>query len=603
MKHNYILIAIFLFITISINSQNSQNFCGFDQSRAKKMKDPVFAKNAKLFEAKLQEKIKAIKARGLNKTTQTQQIIQLPVVFHIVHLGEPVGTGSNISDQQVIDALNRLTDFYRGRNSSNTEDFGFEFVLAKRDQKNNASNGIVRHDFSGNATYVSQGVMAWSSNLGISSDDIFRLGWQARDYFNIYIVTEFDNGTSGLRAGSSFYHDTNGQGIMMTYSTLIDPSETTFAHETGHYFNLYHPHQGDGLNWLTGVSTKCPADTMNDFVADTEPYRADNHTVTGGDDTINYCTGQPWVDNLTNHNVMSYLPTPELLSPGQKVRSRGVVEGSNWSKSTGKLAPDPNFVSPVAANCTPAQPTRVTNNDGIVNVAINGKELPTQSAYGDGIMTNFTNYSFDETKNSNSLFTIDGTTSYNISVTFPDTAIFNHQLGVWIDWNNDGDFNDDNEQQSIQDHLDFNTTTVQIPIKYPTTVPFNSYVRIRLIADIASNYNMNGAIASSCFSPREGQSEDYTISVNSNALSTDKFQFDSIIVFVNNDTHQININGNLERATKAYLYDIQGRLLQKQNLKITNTNNKINTSNLSTGIYILKLDDGIRRKSEKLFIQ
>ncbi|SKB29648.1 hypothetical protein SAMN05660226_00557 [Parapedobacter luteus] len=80
------------------------------------------------------------------------EIIRIPVVVHVLHNGEPVGTGLNISMAQIesqIDALNE--DFRRlNADASNTpsvfqpvaSDVGIEFHLACIDPEGNPTNGV-----------------------------------------------------------------------------------------------------------------------------------------------------------------------------------------------------------------------------------------------------------------------------------------------------------------------------------------------------------------------------------------------------------------------------------------------------------------------------
>ena len=35
----------------------------------------------------------------------TAQVLTIPVVFHVIHLGEPVGEGTNISDEQILSCI------------------------------------------------------------------------------------------------------------------------------------------------------------------------------------------------------------------------------------------------------------------------------------------------------------------------------------------------------------------------------------------------------------------------------------------------------------------------------------------------------------------
>ena len=44
----------------------------------------------------------------------TAQVLTIPVVFHVVHLGEAVGEGTNISDEQLLSCIDNLNHRFRG---------------------------------------------------------------------------------------------------------------------------------------------------------------------------------------------------------------------------------------------------------------------------------------------------------------------------------------------------------------------------------------------------------------------------------------------------------------------------------------------------------
>src|SRR5690554_2421689 len=74
----------------------------------------------------------------------------IPVVFHIIHQGGP----ENISDEQVLNALQHMNDDYQKLNTSAGQvvpqfipivaDVEIEFKLAKKDGSGNCTNGITR---------------------------------------------------------------------------------------------------------------------------------------------------------------------------------------------------------------------------------------------------------------------------------------------------------------------------------------------------------------------------------------------------------------------------------------------------------------------------
>jgi len=80
--------------------------------------------------------------------------IIIPVVVHVLHRGEPVGVGRNITDAQIISQIDVLNEDFRRLNADavNTPaafqlvaaDPNFEFRLACIDPNGNATNGITR---------------------------------------------------------------------------------------------------------------------------------------------------------------------------------------------------------------------------------------------------------------------------------------------------------------------------------------------------------------------------------------------------------------------------------------------------------------------------
>ena len=48
-----------------------------------------------------------------NSPLKTKEIINIPVVFHIIHRGENLGTGTNLSDEKIIEQLQILNEDFR----------------------------------------------------------------------------------------------------------------------------------------------------------------------------------------------------------------------------------------------------------------------------------------------------------------------------------------------------------------------------------------------------------------------------------------------------------------------------------------------------------
>ncbi len=98
--------------------------------------------------------------------------------------------------------------------------------------------------------------------------------------------------------------------------------------------------------------------------------------------------------------------------------------------------------------------------------------------------------------------------SYPLTVT---TGFSNNEnVKGWIDYNNDGAFNNSNELVFISNnHFVTHTGTVHTPV----TAVLNTPLRMRMIDDGPLN-----VISSSCYNPQIGQAEDYSITFIANTL-------------------------------------------------------------------------------------
>jgi hypothetical protein len=80
--------------------------------------------------------------------TSDSIVYKIPVVVHVIHLGEPIGTGSNISDEQIKSAITILNESFRKISGSKGDgirvDVGIEFGFAVRSPGNQTSTGIGR---------------------------------------------------------------------------------------------------------------------------------------------------------------------------------------------------------------------------------------------------------------------------------------------------------------------------------------------------------------------------------------------------------------------------------------------------------------------------
>lgn len=589
------LISSILFISILSVLQAQE--CGFDIKRAELLQDAGYAQLEEVAEEKIQNAIASGEAFRRNGT-----ILVIPIVVHVLHLGEAVGVGSNISDAQIQSSIDNLNYVYRGQSPNSPIDFEIEFTLAQQDPNCIATNGINRVNASNYPNYVANGV-SFNGGPGESEAVLKDLSlWPASDFLNIWIVTEINgnNGGNGWQGYANFFNGIDGEGSVMMASVFgYDPTNAnpswplngardniTVTHEIGHYMWLYHTFQGD-----EEVVGQCPADSIvgvnSDGCDDTDPHRRETSTCP----TLNFCTFTPWPNGNTINNIMSYYSCVDRLTNDQKTRSRAIMEGSSIVNSKASEAPSNDFTSPANTICN----TNIveTTASGILGVRLNEKSFTSGNSAQDG-------GNISKGDNCVNYFEIDGDTSYNLEV---GVYINYHQLGVWIDWNNDGDFNDEAEQQHLsQDIPDY--SIVPIALTYPTTIPYESFVRMRLITDLDDRYMGLGLIDSPCYSNiLYGQSEEYAIYVQPSILSVDENELNNLNIYTTSNPKELVVKGQLISETTASLYDVQGRLVSSSILDQFSITNSIDVSALSSGIYIIKVFSESQTKTQKLIIK
>ncbi|GAA0745474.1 hypothetical protein GCM10009431_20590 [Gaetbulibacter jejuensis] len=594
----YVVMVVFSLFSYSTFAQQ----CAFDTQRELLLQDPNYVQQEQLAEQKIQNFISNNTLTQRNGTVYT-----IPVVVHVLHLGEAEGTGSNISDAQILSSINNLNDFYRGLTPNSSIDFEIEFALAQRDPNCNATTGINRINASSLPGYSQYGVNVTESN-GASYNDIKTLiSWPQTDYFNVWVVTELDdnNGGYGYQGYAYFYSESSSShgSVMMSTVFGYDPGNTngwglnsngdnsTVVHEVGHYFHLYHTFQGDDTD-SDGVGDTCPADATvgvdSDGCADTVPHLRETSTCP----VNNTCTGSPWVDNNTVNNIMSYYYCTDRLTEDQKTRARAAMTDTGIVASKGDEAPSPGFTAP-AAVCLANSPAG-NNYSGVMSVELNNTTYTTSTTGIDG-------GNLDRSVNCTGLFNIDAANSYTMNV---EVAPGNfHQLGVWIDWNNDGDFDDDAETQSFTQDI-AGGAVVPVTIAYPTSIPYDSYVRLRLMTDVDDRFGGVNLIDSACYTSLVyGQTEDYTIYVEpSGTLSIGEANASELNIFSDNTNNELIVKGQLFGESTVNLYDIQGRLVKTKMLDTSATRNSIDVSGLNSGIYIVKVSNQSQLKVKKVVI-
>ncbi len=267
----------------------------------------------------------------------TEDIYYIPVIVHVVHNGEPIGEGANISLEQVQSQIEVLNEDFRRREGTlgfNDSPLGadtrIEFFLAEYDPEGNIlpEPGIDRVD--GGRAIWPKGAVRNPIDRQIKPLTI----WDPNSYFNIWTVNfggfvsrdllgyaqfpdesglgglDKDEGnelTDGIVVGYNYFGSSEKGNFPELYAPF-DLGRTT-THEVGHWLGLRHI-WGDG---------DC---TQDDFCNDTPNAEAPNF---GCPDSAFSCTS---VDMFQNYMDYTYDACMNIFTQCQKDRMRLVLETS-----------------------------------------------------------------------------------------------------------------------------------------------------------------------------------------------------------------------------------------------------------------------------------
>lgn len=263
------------------------------------------------------------------------EIYQIPLVVHVIHHGEPVGEGYNLSDERIEGQIRIINEDFRrkpGTRGFNDHPDGGDariaFALAKRAPDGSPTDGIVRV----NANAVQNPVelnslfdhYAWYSY------------WNPEEYLNIWTMP-LDGSLQDIVLGMSTGPETSLPGAellipgepLQAEGVLVNAvhfGETdivsehklgrTLTHEIGHYLGLLHTWGGRDCE-------------NNDYCADTPPVSAPVMGCSSG--LLSECNGQPvMIGNYMNYTCDSKM---NIFTKDQIERMHHVLENSPRRKS------------------------------------------------------------------------------------------------------------------------------------------------------------------------------------------------------------------------------------------------------------------------------
>ena len=523
---------------LSFISFSQQPVCGFDILNKELSKNSDYVQRLAVTENNIQREVdRVVQNRMLfqNLNVLPGPAYEIPVVVHIIEpSGNPVGwvNPNNVQIQQAIERLN--ADFAAAAGSNNVgASTPIRFTLAKRTQGCVATNGIVRVSGSGVPNYDAYGVKLPGSDATITGADnnaIRSLSfWPSNMVYNIWVVWKiaantapgtFVAGYANLPTGDEsmpYYPFYTKEGMIIIASQLVKEESTTLTHELGHAFGLYHTFED-------GSETVCPpidnCSTTGDLVCDTDPVKNLLSVVCPDDNAPNPCNNNnPY--NAAQKNIMGYGSCLDRFTAGQSDRMLATLNVARAGLKTSVASLPPPAV--LVKDNTTQIPQAISHSQnlghmGPANVTIG--DLNYQS-YG---YTN-DNYQYYLDNSCNFGTVLSTTTNQTITVT---TDNINRQIAkVWIDFNNNGIF--EPEEQVMNSATPANqttpfythTATINSTQLFSATTVKNTLLRMRVMADFVV---INGTSQLNDFGPgsqlQYGQTEDFWVSID-NALSVD----------------------------------------------------------------------------------
>lgn len=184
-------------ICLGILNSKAQN-CNTDELlHLRKMSDANYRHKAEQSQAIFNELLNVVKNQANIRSKRTifssevNNVAVIPIVIHLCNYGEPVGVGTNFSDEEVHRVVDEVNKLYSNKYLNSTNMY-IQFQLVDHDPDGNLSNGIDRINIIDRFPNKNA---ALGVSLGSEDPNVLTIGdlassvfWPKTSYYNILVA-------------------------------------------------------------------------------------------------------------------------------------------------------------------------------------------------------------------------------------------------------------------------------------------------------------------------------------------------------------------------------------------------------------------------------
>jgi hypothetical protein len=399
--------------------------------------------------------------------------------------------------------------------------------------------------------------------------------------FNTLLAGNVPNSGSAEITIPSIGNTTNVRILVEAVDNIFYSVSEPFNIDSNPDFNFYVLNEGQ--------ETRCNQDVLN--------FEFDFSTSNGFSETTAFTASGP---NQANYN---FSPT-SLNTDGNfslEVSNLSSVTPGNYTiqviAASASISKSANVNMTVSASSICTSVANIDYETSTTGVIINDGQADILSNLNTGKPSGYKDYTSivtDLTVNS----------GYDLTINANSAGNYDIITYVWIDWNQNCSFEDQGEQYDLGTSSNLsNLPTSVSPLTF--TVPSNAVLGNTTMR-VTTKFTQVGTnqFPLPCENDHDAEVEDYTINVKS-TLSKTNFSLQDLSIYPNPNQGQFNIRFDAQNSTEVQIriHDIRGKSLVQKTYEVFGSfNQMMDLSGYSSGLYLIKINDGSQTVTKKIII-